>query len=593
MKQEIKQRLEALRHEMKIADVAATIIPQTDPHHSEYIGAHWQVRRWLSGFTGSAGALVVTLDSAYVWADSRYWIQSRRQLADTEIGVMEEGKPDVPSIEQYLASTLKPGDAVGIDGMLFSVAEVTAMDNALAEHDIALIDNFDPIDTIWTDRPALPDDKIFIHDEKYSGESARAKLDKVLAVTSSRGADTVLISDLAEIAWALNIRSNDVKYNPVATSYLFIAPEGAVLFVDPSKLTVESAEYLAANGVETAHYLDIIKFLQQLPADRKVAFNPATTSITVKKAIGQRGKETPSPIAYLKGCKNPTQIASVRQAMEDDGVALVKSFMELEQRMASGVKTTEMDVAEILERHRSHIDGYMQPSFGSIVGFADHGAIVHYEATEETNVELHPDNLLLVDSGGNYHQGTTDITRTITLGQPTDEQRHDFTLVMKGHIQLGMAIFPEGTRGDQLDVLARINLWKEGKSYLHGTGHGVGFFLNCHEGPQSIRLNHVNADLRPGMITSNEPGIYREGKYGIRCENLVLTVDAFTTEYGKFYRFENLTLFPFDLRLFEKSIMTAEEIEWLNNYHELVYNRLAPRLDDAERAWLKEKTAKL
>lgn len=594
MKETIAKRIEALRADMKANSIAATIIPQTDPHQSEYLGAHWQLRRWLSGFTGSAGSLVVTADKAYVWADSRYWIQARRQLEGTPIGVMEEGKPDVPGIAAFLAENLSRGETLGIDGMLFSIGQVEALTAALRPKGIAVDDAYDPADRLWTDRPSLPADKVFIHSEEFAGESAASKIGRIIEAASAVGADSAFISDLAEIAWTLNIRSNDVKFNPVATSYLYISPKGSTLFIDPAKLTEESAEYLAAAGVTTAHYAEVLKFLAALPADEQVAINPATTSRRVLTTLGEgRALATPSLIAYMKGCKNPVQIESVRKAMEYDGVALVKAFMEIERIMAAGEKLTEIGVADLLEKYRSQQPGYMQPSFGTIAGYGEHGAIVHYEATPETDATLHPDNLLLVDSGGNYHAGTTDITRTITLGNTTDAQRHDFTLVMKGHIALASAIYPEGTRGDQLDALARINLWKEGLSYLHGTGHGVGFFLNCHEGPQSVRLNHVEADLRPGMITSDEPGLYREGLYGIRCENLVLTTEAFSTEFGRFYNFEVLTLFPFDRNLFDKSIMTADEIAWVDNYHHTVYSRLSPLLDKAECDWLREKTLPL
>lgn len=586
----IDERIEALRKRMKDAGVQAVIIPQTDPHQSEYIASHWQVRRWLSGFTGSAGALVVTTDAAYVWADSRYWLQSKAQLAGTCIGVMEEGKPGVPTIAEYLCDNLKAGDTVGIDGMLFSVDQANALRNELARRDIGLDPLFEPVRDLWTDRPELPADPIFIHDAKYEGETPAERISTVLQHVADAGADAAFISDLAEIAWVLNIRSNDVKFNPVTTAYLYVSPARKVLFVDPRKVNAEVAAHLSEANVDTWPYDDVITFLASLPETTRVLVNPAQTSVGVYTALGRRALFGPSTVIWHKGCKNPVQIANVKRVMERDGRALVRAFMEIEKTLAAGAPLTEMDIADILVKYRSQEFGYMQPSFGTIAGYGPHGAIVHYEATPETNVRIFPDNLLLIDSGGNYQEGTTDITRTISLGEPTDQQRHDFTLVMRGHIALATAVFPEGTRGDQLDSLARIALWKEGLSYLHGTGHGVGFFLNCHEGPQSIRLNHVNADLRPGMITSNEPGLYREGEYGIRCENLELTVPAFVTEFGKFYRFEALTLFPWDLRLFDFSMMTPEEIEWLNDYHSTVFARLSPGLDEAECEWLREHT---
>lgn len=591
MKEFIASRLKALRDQMREAGIAATIIPQSDPHQGEYLAAHWQVRRWLSGFTGSAGALVVTLDKAFVWADSRYWLQSREQLSGTEIMVMEEGKPEVPEIGAWLAANLKKGDIVGVDGMVMSATAADELKKTLAAAGVGLILTFDPA-AGWSDRPSLPQDKIFIHDEKYAGESASQKLARVRAEVASRGADATFISDLAEIAWTLNVRSRDVNCNPVATSFLYIAPDSATLFIDPAKLTDEACAYLKANGVDTAPYTSVAEFIASLPAGQSLLYNPAQTVARLRDIMGDRGLVSSSPVAMMKAVKNDVQVAGIREAMIRDGVALVRSVMEIEKRMADNDELTELDIAEILTRHRSAQPLYFDNSFETIAGFGAHGAIVHYEATPESSVKLTPDNLLLIDSGAQYLDGTTDITRTITLGNPTPEQRHDFTLVMKGHISLGTAIFPEGTRGDQLDALARIYLWKEGLSYLHGTGHGVGHFLNVHEGPQSIRLNHMPATLRPGMITSNEPGLYREGKYGIRCENLVLTVPAMTTEFGRFYKFETLTLFPFDLRLFDRDIMTAEEIDWLNSYHATVRERLTPHLDATEAAWLAEKTVK-
>ncbi|MCM1110127.1 MAG: aminopeptidase P family protein [Clostridium sp.] len=591
MKEEIISRINLLRAEMKKAGIDATIVPQTDPHQSEYIASHWQVRRWLSGFTGSAGSLVVTADQAWVWADSRYWLQAREQLEGTGIGVMEEGKPEVPTIAGWLLSTLPAGSKVGVDGFLFSIDQFVGLRDALAAKDITLVDDFAPADRIWKDRPALPDAPIFIHSEEFEGESARERIATVLNQVTADGADAVLISDLAEVAWALNIRSSDVRYNPVTTGYLLVSPDRAILFVDLRKVTPEVQEYLTANGVETMPYVSLVDYLKALPEREKVLFDSTKTSWSVSAVLGRRAKPGKNPVTWHKGCKNPTQIASVREAMIQDGHALVGAFMEIERRMAEGIPTTEMDIADILVEFRSRQDGFKEPSFGTIAGFGPHGAIVHYEADPTTNSTLTPDNLLLIDSGGNYLRGTTDITRTITLGNPTPEQRHDFTLVMRGHISLATAVFPEGTRGDQLDALARIPLWREGLSYLHGTGHGVGFFLNCHEGPQSIRLNHVDADLRPGMITSDEPGLYREGRWGIRCENLILTVPAFETEFGRFYRFEPLTLFPFDVRLLELDKMTDDEIRWLNDYHHTVFERLSPGLTEAQTEWLRQRTA--
>ncbi len=592
-KAKISEHISALRDKMRSCGIAAVVIPQTDPHQSEYIASHWQVRRWLSGFTGSAGALVVTLTHAYVWADSRYWLQAAQQLEGTGIGVMEEGKPGVESIPDFLCQSLSAGDVVGIDGMLFSIDATRSLSAKLAEHGIELDRNFDPADGVWLDRPSLPKDEIFVHEVAYAGESAADKLKRILAEVGALGASSIFMSDLAEIAWALNIRSTDVDFNPVVTSYLYVSPVGTTLFVDGEKITDEVKAHLAEAGVSCRPYESAIESLSQLPADAKVFVGTAQSSGALERVLGARMVAGVSPVALLKAVKNPVQIEGLRNALKRDGAALVKAFMEIEHKVAAGDEITELDVADVLVRFRSEQPLYFEPSFGTIAGFGSHGAVVHYSATPATNAKLHTGNLLLVDSGASYFDGTTDITRTIALGEPTDAQRRDFTLVMKGHIALATAVFPVGTRGAQLDALARVALWREGLSYLHGTGHGVGHFLNVHEGPQSIRLNENPVPLMPGMVTSNEPGLYRAGEYGIRCENLVLTVPAFATEFGEFLKFETITLFPFDVRLFDTSIMSDQEIAWVNAYHDEVYEKLSPMLSEAERAWLREKTVAL
>ncbi len=593
MKTEITNRLQALRAEMRVAGIKATIIPQTDPHQSEYISDHWQVRRWLSGFTGSAGTLVVTIEKALLWTDSRYFIQAAQQLADTEITLMKDGLPDTPSISDYLAETLSANDIVGIDGMVFSATETIALRNRLSSASISIIDSFSPIDKIWSNRPALPTGEIFEHKIEYAGESTASKIERVLAGVSAQGASSAFISALDEIAWVLNIRGNDVAFNPVATSFLFLSPNNSTLFIDNAKVNAETKEYLMVNNVTIAPYNSVVAYLLALPTTEKVLINPAATAERLASALGCRAIMGCSAIAMPKACKNETQLAGLRKAMERDGVALVKLYMEIERRMKEGVKLTEIEVGQIAADYRSKGNLYFDDSFDPIAGYGAHGAIVHYSATEESNATLAPDNLLLFDSGAQYLDGTTDITRTISLGNPTEMQRRDFTLVMKGHIALGTSVFPYGTRGAQLDALARQFLWKEGLSYLHGTGHGVGHFLNVHEGPQSIRLNENPTPLTVGMVTSNEPGLYREGMHGIRCENLVLTIPAFDSEFGQFLKFETLTLFPFDLTLFETKIMTDEEIEWVNNYHKEVYSRLSPMLSAGEQNWLKDKTSPL
>ncbi len=593
MKEDIISRIAALRDRMRGAGIEATIVPQTDPHMGEYLAEHWQVRRWLSGFTGSAGSLVVTLDKAYVWADSRYWLQAAAQLEGTPIGVMEDGKPQTPDIIDFLCETLPAGATVGVDGAVFSMTEARSMESKLEHCGKKLRVDFDPVAGLWIDRPALPSSEVFIHEEKYAGESAGEKMDKVLKQTEAAGADSIFISDLAEVAWILNLRSSDVSCNPVLTSFLYLAPQGSALFIDKTKVTPEVNSYLAGIGVTVQPYNSALEFLNALPSAARVLVNPSQTSSAVFDALGSKAVEGVSPVALFKAVKNPVQIAGFRAAMERDGAALVAGVMELEERLAAGEQLTEITVDEILTAHRRKSPMFFDLSFDTIAGYGANGAIVHYSARPETAATLKPEGLLLIDSGVNYFDGTTDITRTIALGKVSDQMRRDFTLVMKGHIALATAEFPEGTSGAQLDVLARISLWKHGLSYGHGTGHGVGHFLNVHEGPQRIALTGNPAPLMPGMVTSDEPGVYRAGEYGIRCENLILTIPAETTEFGNFYKFEVLTLFPFDLRLFDTSIMTDDEIAWVNNYHETVRARLLPYLDEKQARWLETHTAVL
>lgn len=593
MKTDIKSRLEALRAEMDKAGVDLAVIPHADPHQSEYMSSHWHLRGFFSGFTGSAGTLVVGKEEACLWTDSRYFLQAAQQLEGTGIKLMKEGIPGTPEISEYIIKSLPAGATVGIDGMQFSINAENSLRKELNAHDIKLDTTFRPADAIWTDRPALPANKAFIHELKYSGEATADKISKILNAINQKGADSILVSALDELAWTLNLRGSDVKYNPVVTAFLYLGKENSTLFIDEIKLDDKTNAYLTANGISTAPYDGVATFLSRLPETEKVLVDPASTSSAMASPLGNRMVTEKSPIPLMKGVKNEVQIAGIHAAMKRDGVALVRAMMDIEQMLSEGKTLTEMEVGRILTRRRSEQPLYFDDSFGTIAGYRGHGAIVHYEATPESDSTIEPDGLLLIDSGAQYLDGTTDITRTIALGSPTEDERHDFTLVMKGHIALGSAIFPEGTRGSQLDALARHFLWNEGKSYLHGTGHGVGHFLNVHEGPQNIRLNENPATLVPGMLTSNEPGLYITDKYGIRCENLILTVPAFTTEFGNFYKFETVTLFPFDIKLFDVNIMTEEEICWLNAYHKRVYDTLSPELNKQECEWLEKKTIPL
>lgn len=592
----ISGRLDALRTKMSAAGIAATIIPHTDAHQSEYLAEHWQVRQWLSGFTGSAGTLVVTADTALLWTDSRYFLQGAQQLEGTGIILMKDGLPATPSIESWLVSNLAEGTTVGVDGMVFSVNDVNRLTAALNPKGINLDTNFAPINELWNGRPSLPNDTIYVHDTAYAGENATSKIERILTAAAGAGANSLFISALDEIAWVLNVRSSDVACNPVATAFLYLSQEHNVLFINSDKIDEKAANYLNSINVETAPYDSAARFLALLPKEAKVYIEPARTAYTLASIIGAHAVEGPSLIALPKSVKNMTQIQGTRRAMARDGVALVKLFMEIERRLAAGEKLTELDCDTLGTKFRAEGALYVDNSFEMIAGYGPHGAIVHYSATPESSSTIEPHGLLLVDSGAQYLDGTTDITRTVALGTPTDQERQDFTLVMKGHIAIATAVFPEGTTGHQLDALARIALWKHGMTYLHGTGHGVGHFLNVHEGPQSIRLNYVPTPLQPGMITSNEPGLYRAGVHGIRCENLVLCVPSplSNPEFGNFYAFEPLTMFPFDRNLFDLTLMSDEEIEWVNNYHQTVRQTLLPMLENEnQRQWLTEKTEPL
>lgn len=593
MKTIFKQRIQSLRDNMSKNNIAATIVPKTDPHQSEYIPDYWQIQRWLCGFTGSNGTLVVTADKAFLWTDSRYFIQAAQQLDGTDVELMKEGLLETPSIPQYLADNLSVDDIVGYNGLLFSANDSSNNYKILSAKGIKIDEEYAPYNELWSDRPTTPKCKVIIHEEKYAGESVASKIEAALKNIASQGADSTFIAAVDEIAWLLNIRSRDVKCNPGVTSFLYLSSNGTTLFIDSDKLEEDSKKHFADNNIAIAPYDSIKDFLKNIPNDEKVLINETFVAGILVSILGDKAIAGSSPIALLKSIKNDIQVENTRGIMVRDGVALVKLFMEIERRLAQGEKIDECDVAELSTKYRAEHELFFDDSFDPIVGYNALGAIVHRTPTPETAQTLKSEGMLLVDSGAQYLDGTTDITRTVSLGNPTAQQKRDFTLVMKGHIALGSMIFPNDTRGAQLDALARQFLWKEGLSYLHGTGHGVGYFLNVHEGPQSIRLNENPTLLMPGMITSNEPGVYREGEYGIRCENLVLTVPAFSTEFGEFYKFETLTLYPFDLNLFDTSIMSDEEIAWVNDYHTMVRERLTPHLNAEQAKWLANKTTEL
>ena len=588
MNSTINNRIAALRAHIAQEQIQAFIITSTDPHLSEYVAPHWQSREWISGFTGSAGTVVVTAKDAGLWTDSRYFLQAARQLEGTCITLYKEMLPETPNIPEFLSAHLQEGDCVGIDGKMFSAEEVEHLQKELKKSGIRIKSIADPIQLLWTDRPAMPLAPAFVYDTKYAGMSFTEKLPAVRQAMEAAGADSLLLSALDEIAWLLNIRGNDVHCNPVVVSYLLIEKDKVNYFVQPQKVTPELTEYFNVNGISVHPYEEIGDYLNSFNA-HSILMNPAKTNYAIYSAIrpGCLIINGASPVALLKAIRNKQEIAGIHAAMQRDGVALVKFLKWLDEAVPAG-KETEISVDKKLHTFRAAQPLYMGESFDTIAGYKEHGAIVHYEATPETDVTLKSEGFLLLDSGAQYLDGTTDITRTIALGPLTEEEKTDYTLILKGHIALAMAVFPEGTRGAQLDVLARMPIWKERMNYLHGTGHGVGHFLNVHEGPQSIRMNENPVALQPGMVTSNEPGVYKAGSHGIRTENLVLTVPAGEGMFGKYLKFETLTLCPICRKGIIKELLTAEEIGWLNDYHRTVYEKLSPDLNNDEREWLKE-----
>lgn len=588
MNSTINNRIAALRAHIAQEQIQAFIIPSTDPHLSEYVAPHWQSREWISGFTGSAGTVVVTAKDAGLWTDSRYFLQAARQLEGTCITLYKEMLPETPNIPEFLSAHLQEGDCVGIDGKMFSAEEMEHLQKELKKSGIRIKSIADPMQLLWTDRPAMPLAPAFVYDTKYAGMSFTEKLSAVRQAMEAAGADSLLLSALDEIAWLLNIRGNDVHCNPVVVSYLLIEKDKVNYFVQPQKVTPELTEYFNVNGISVHPYEEIGDYLNSFNA-HSILMNPAKTNYAIYSAIrpGCLIINGASPVALLKAIRNKQEIAGIHAAMQRDGVALVKFLKWLDEAVPAG-KETEISVDKKLHTFRAAQPLYMGESFDTIAGYKEHGAIVHYEATPETDVTLKPEGFLLLDSGAQYLDGTTDITRTIALGPLTEEEKTDYTLILKGHIALAMAVFPEGTRGAQLDVLARMPIWKKRMNYLHGTGHGVGHFLNVHEGPQSIRMNENPVALQPGMVTSNEPGVYKAGSHGIRTENLVLTVPAGEGMFGKYLKFETLTLCPICRKGIIKELLTAEEIGWLNDYHRTVYEKLSPDLNNDEREWLKE-----
>lgn len=590
MKQSIKERVHALRIAFRPNNIKAFIIPSTDPHLSEYVAPYWMSREWISGFTGSAGTAVILMDKAGLWTDSRYFLQAEKELEGSGITLYKEMLPETPSITKFLCQNLKPGESVSIDGKMFSVQQVEQMKEDLAPYQLQVNLFGDPLKNIWKDRPSMPDAPAFIYDVKYAGKSCGEKVAAIRTELKKKGIFALFLSSLDEIAWTLNLRGSDVHCNPVIVSYLLVTQDEVVYFISPEKITQEVNEYLQEQQVSLRKYDEAESFLNSFTGEN-ILIDPKKTNYAIYSAINPACKVVrgESPVTLLKAIRNEQEIAGIHHAMQRDGVALVKFLKWLEASVLSG-KETELSVDRKLHEFRAAQPLYMGESFDTIAGYKEHGAIVHYSATEESDVTLQSKGFLLLDSGAQYLDGTTDITRTIALGELTEEEKTDYTLILKGHIALAMAKFPAGTRGAQLDVLARMPIWSHGMNFLHGTGHGVGHFLSVHEGPQSIRMNENPIVLQPGMVTSNEPGVYKAGSHGIRTENLTLVCKDKEGMFGEYFKFETITLCPICKKGIIKEMLTAEEVKWFNDYHQTVYKKLSPSLNEEEKKWLLEAT---
>ena len=591
----IQQRLSALREEMRREKLDAFIFPSTDPHHSEYVPDRWKGRQWISGFDGSAGTAVVTLRSAALWTDSRYFLSATKQLEGTEFQLMKLRMPGTPTIAQWIGDELRAfdGTSVGVDGMVNTLDDTESLIADLRrEGGITVRTNLDILNNIWTDRPAIPTNKVTVHPMTYAGETAKSKLARVRQALHELHADGMLVSALDDVAWTLNLRGTDVHCNPVFVAYLLIDSDHATLYCDKEKLSADVTSYLNDQGVATAQYADVRKGLKDY-FEYNILLDPKETSYTLAKLVNTKEVvRQASPIPAMKAVKNDTEIAGFRHAMLKDGIAMVKFLRWLKPAVEAGGQT-EMSVSQKLTDLRAEQPLFRDISFDTIAGYAEHGAIVHYEATPDTDAALQPRGFLLLDSGAQYEDGTTDITRTIPLGPLTDEERRVYTLVLKGHIQLELCKFPCGASGTQLDILARSAMWREGMNYMHGTGHGVGSYLNVHEGPHQIRMEYVPAPLKAGMTVTDEPGLYLAGRFGVRIENTLLITPYKETEFGQFLQFESLTLCPIDTAPIVREMMLAEEVAWLNDYHQQVRDTLSPHLDEGERAWLRKATEAL
>jgi Xaa-Pro aminopeptidase len=591
VKELIRNKISLLRAKMQEKGLSAFVIFGTDPHMSEYLPEHWQTRAYIAGFTGSAGMVVVSLNKAALWTDSRYFLQAEEQLAGTGIDLVKMRTPGHPEPDQWIKNNLQKGDVAGIDEWSVSISQFAAMQNSLAASGITLKETGDLLDEIWINRPALPVSPVYEHELKYACTSRNEKIEIICTELRKADADMQIITALDDLAWTFNLRGNDVECNPVFMAYATVSVEETILFVNLQKISAELKAILESEGIQISEYEEVSAYLQQLPEHTRVLIDRDRTNQAIRKNIPEQCLviEALSIPCRLKAIKSQDEINRIRQAMRKDGVALVEFLYWIENNLGK-IPLTEYTVAEKLNELRAKQTGFKGISFYPIVGYKEHGAIVHFHVTEDNALPIEKDGFLLFDSGGQYLDGTTDTTRTIALAELTARQKSDFTITLKGMISLTNAKFPVNTRGYHLDILARKDMWQHGMNYGHGTGHGVGYFLNVHEGPMSIRQEFNDRVIEAGMVLSNEPAFYRLGEYGLRTENMMVCVKDETTEFGDFLRFNTLTLCPIDTKAIEKSLLNPEEIEWLNNYHEWVYEELSPMINDELKGFLKEQT---
>lgn len=586
------EKIERLRSEMKIRDLDAYIIPSTDPHISEYVPEHWSSRAYMSGFNGSAGTLVVTMNSAGLWTDGRYFLQAENQLAGSFVELHRLGNPDVLDYPDWLVKNLTKSSIVGFDASVFQISLAEQLSEKLSSYGIKINSHFDLIKNVWNDRPSLPMNLIFEQSIEFAGESASSKIDRIRKELIANNSDTIILSALDDVCWTFNIRGNDVKFNPVCLAFSIITLDEVTLYIYPDKVPDELKESLSKIGVVFKSYDDFIQDIAKL-YKKNIFIDKQRTNYKIYETINKEDNKLTFGLSIatkFKATKNKIEISNVRNAMVRDGVAIANFQYWFENAFANGEQIDELKVMSKLRAFRAEQDKFFGESFNTIAGFAGNGAIIHYGANEDTNKVIDDTALFLLDSGGQYLDGTTDITRVFHLGKPTIEEKTDYTNVLKGMIDLNMAVFPKGTRGSQLDILARKALWDRYENYNHGTGHGVGCFLNVHEGPQNIRTEVNPTQLEVGMICSDEPGIYRANKWGIRIENLVVVDEDRSSEFGVFYKFENLTLYHIETKLVIKDLLTNKQLNWLNNYNSEVFEKISPFLDDNIKTWLKEKT---